>query len=223
MSINNTVSFTNSELPVPKSMANRNKKKGFLREMTSVQGTKTVFGDDTQASSTPIKNMRRIQATEDRSIVTVDSSITTSKGDAAYSTPNRQPVSSRVVPPSEMDLPSNVFVTHQVYDRHGWAPRGRRGRGQQDESVVMGDEATGEQVEEGHPVDVPGISTGALVDSTLAVNGEEEQAVVDDAGVWEEAESGFDTLAPVTGLHLLRKGIKLAWKVCVFFASVSYR
>jgi hypothetical protein len=87
----------------------------------------------------------------------------------------------------------------------------------------MGDEATGEQVEEGHPVDVPGISTGALVDSTLAVNGEEEQAVVDDAGVWEEAESGFDTLAPVTGLHLLRKGIKLAWKVCVFFASVSYR
>jgi hypothetical protein len=87
----------------------------------------------------------------------------------------------------------------------------------------MGDEATGEQVEEAHPVDVPGIPTEALEDVTLAVNGEEKQAVVDVAGTWERAESRFDTLAPMTGLHLLRKGTKLAWKVRVAFAPVVNR
>lgn len=39
------------ELPVPRDMANRNKKKGFLREMLGVQGTKTVFEDAVSAAS----------------------------------------------------------------------------------------------------------------------------------------------------------------------------
>jgi hypothetical protein len=57
LSLGDITTFTTSELPVPKSMANRNKKKGFMKEMQNAQGTKIVFGSDAQASSTPVADV----------------------------------------------------------------------------------------------------------------------------------------------------------------------
>lgn len=224
MSLNanaNTVSFTSSELPVPKSMANRNKKKGFLKEMNNVKGTKTVFGDDAQASSTPIKAARPGESVS----VTEDSTSATPTNDVSEGTTHRTPVSRRVVPPSEMELPSNVFVTHQVYDRHGWAPRGRRGRGQYNESRVTDHGGLEEEEEDKEEPEAVPYTTAMELEEveethTLVEGGEAEARNGD--SMWEKAESGFDTLTLVNNVQILQKGTKLAWKVRPQYSSQYY-
>lgn len=52
-----TTIFTTPELPIPRDMSNRNKKKGFLREMAEIRGKKTVFHADTDGVSPPLPDI----------------------------------------------------------------------------------------------------------------------------------------------------------------------
>lgn len=201
--------FTTSELPVPKSMANRNKKRGFMKEMNNVQGTKTVFGADAQASSTPVAEVPTKDGNESTMILTPQLTGNTT-------------MTRRVLPPSEMDLPNNVFVTHQVYDRHGWKPRGRAARHRAENAAVeeeveeeeqeMDLDVEEDEVEDAKDFVVPsgpvGLPHGAvdLFTPTKGYN--------DDDNMWTKAEERFDDLPIIHCLSQPAKGSIIAWKVC---------
>jgi hypothetical protein len=197
--------FTTSELPVPKSMANRNKKRGFMREMQNAQGTKIVFGSDAQASSTPIADVP-IKDIDDTTVLTPQLTGT--------STTQR-----RVLPPSEMDLPSNVFVSHQVYDRRGWTPRGRAARHRAEAAAAVEEEEEEEMememdIEEEEepkqpipavPVDLP----NGAVDIFSP-----EKGYSNDDNMWTKAEERFDELPIIDLQSLPAKESIIVWKVC---------
>lgn len=192
---------TQSSLPVPKAMANRNKKKGFLQEMSSRNGTKTVFGDDAQGSSTPFGEQSHAPI--------IEPSVPVPNADTP-SQPARQ--RERAVPPSEQDLPSNVFVTHVVYQRKGWTPRGRKGAKVPAEGGANGDlnangveQTEGEESileEEQHSVIQPQTEAEPVADSTEG-----------QTDIWTAVESGFDALPLVSRAALPIEGAKIAWKV----------
>jgi hypothetical protein len=201
--------FTTSELPVPKSMANRNKKKGFMKEMQNAQGTKIVFGSDAQASSTPVADVP-IDNINETTVLTPQPTGT--------SVTQR-----RVLPPSEMDLPSNVFVSHQVYDRRGWTPRGRAARHRAEAAAAVEEEEEEEMememdVEEEEeepkqpipmsavPVDLP----NGAVDLFSPAKG-----YSDDDNMWTKAEERFDELPIIDRQSLPAKESIIAWKVCL--------
>lgn len=205
-----TTTSTRSELPVPKAMANRNKKKGFLREMANVQGTKTVFGEDAQGSSTPLKN--------------VNPSIVESTPNA---TPNRSTTwaQSRVIPPSELEvLPSNVFVTHVEYQRNGWTPRQRNQRGGQDALVdTSSNYVDGNAgIEESEEMDEEALFNDSMAVDAVEISPREESVSIsapairnidNDTDVWTTAETRFDNLSSLTAGSFPSEGAVLAWKV----------
>lgn len=208
-SVGNVITSTQSELPVPKSMANRNKKKGFLKEMVNVQSTRTVFGDDAQGSSTPLKNHK--------GTITADTTMS--------STPNQSSsqVQSRVIPPSELEvLPSNVFVTHVEYQRKGWTPRQRNQRTghnethdtsrKEDETEITADEDDGVDEEE----QTNGFTTAAGEDSAIE---RADQQDVTEEDIWTIADTRFGDLPILATERVLREGSILAWKVCHHYCN----
>ncbi len=89
---------------VPSDMANRNKKKGFLREMRELRGSKTVF-DERRDDTVP-------EATVNGDDV-LDISVMEMAAAQEEKRSGRWPI-----PPSERSgLPSNVFVTSQEFKR----------------------------------------------------------------------------------------------------------
>jgi hypothetical protein len=183
------VSYTQSELPVPKFMANRNKKKGFMKEMNNAQGTKIVFGDDAEARSTPVGEQARLAEGQEESI-----SVLTPQHTGAFT--------KRVLPPSEMDLPSNVFVTHQVYDRRGWTPKARGGR-RQAEVVVEEEDEIAPKI----PTVLPNGGTDVFTAIVTPVG------VDDGDDWWSRAENRFDELPVVDTVSRPAKDTIIAWKV----------
>jgi hypothetical protein len=191
---NITTVFTTPGLPLPREMANRNKRKGFLKEMVWMRGTRTVFGAgqeelgrqdmsmEVDLSPRPDKNAANgmngwngVETIKDVS--------------AARSTPARK---AHVIPPSEMRrLPSNVFVTSQEFER-----------------------ARMPEVANGPEADVQGGQVGGFA---LGREGLE----VEDAGggdqLWMRAEEGYDTFHDLTTekLAALVEGAIVAWKVCL--------
>lgn len=204
------VSYTQSELPVPKSMANRNKKKGFMKEMNSVQGTKIVFGDDAEARSTPVAEQARLAEGQEGSIPALTPQHT---GQTA--------AAKRVLPPSEMDLPTNVFVTHQVYDRRGWTPKGRSGRRQAE--VVEEEEEVEQKEEEEQDMEVdeedeedaaPKIPVGLPNGGSDVFTATVTPAGIEDGDDWwTRAENRFDELPIIDTVSRPAKDTVIAWKV----------
>jgi hypothetical protein len=209
LSLGDITTFTTSELPVPKSMANRNKKRGFMKEMQNAQGTKIVFGSDAQASSTPVADIP-IDNINETTVLTPQPTGTSM-------------TQRRVLPPSEMDLPSNVFVSHQVYDRRGWTPRGRAARHRAEAAVAVEQEEEEEMememdVEEEEeepkqpipmsavPVDLP----NGAVDLFSPAKG-----YSDDDNMWTKAEERFDELPIIDRQSLPARESIIAWKVCL--------
>jgi hypothetical protein len=212
------ISYITSELPVPRSMANRNKKRGFLKEMMDVQGSKTVFGfgEDAQGSSTPLP-VKAVSAAQSETATpsVVDSTPT-------RATP-RTAASKRVVPPSEMDLPSNVFVTHQVYERpgYGYAPKARRGRVRYDDSAVFDTDKEDLRPAAQEKIIVEQGETGTTMEArepevqSMPVQVEAEVAEEEEEDIWTKAETHFEALVPVTSQSVPSKGTKIVWKASV--------
>jgi len=125
------------------------------------------------------------------------------------------------LPPSEMDLPNNVFVTHQVYDRRGWTPRGRAARHraealvqeeqdeEEEEQEMEMDVDEEEEVIRGDPVSTgpSGLLNGA-VDVFSPAKGSNDE---DD--MWTKAEERFDELPTVDRRSKPAKESVIAWKV----------
>jgi hypothetical protein len=208
LSLGDITTFTTSELPVPKSMANRNKKKGFMKEMQNAQGTKIVFGSDAQASSTPVADVP-IDNINETTVLTPQPTGT--------SVTQR-----RVLPPSEMDLPSNVFVSHQVYDRRGWTPRGRAARHraeaaaaveEEEEEMEMEMDVEEEEEEPKQPIPMSAVPVdlpNGAVDLFSPAKG-----YSDDDNMWTKAEERFDELPIIDLQSLPAKESIIAWKVCL--------
>jgi hypothetical protein len=200
------ISLTRSELPVPKFMANRNKKKGFMKEMSNVQGTKIVFGETVLPLSEPTQvglgSEVEVQAALGQLPVLL--------------TPQKEPITAvprRVLPPSEMDLPSNVFVTHQVYDRRGWQPKGKAAKRRAkvvEEEVEADDEDEDENEQEEEKVKE---NEQPLPTTPNQVH---EEALGDTIGyedMWTKAENRFEDLPIINKSSLPAKESIIAWKV----------
>jgi hypothetical protein len=135
--VNGTTTLTTSALPVPKAMANRNKKKGFLKEMMAVQGTKTVFDDDrgveegavnepapngvSAAPAQAISPAAPEQPTAERSkVVNNDFAVPLAPAPVAPEEEVPEMIGSQWYSPSsvaEHEIPINLFVT-SVQHRH---------------------------------------------------------------------------------------------------------
>jgi hypothetical protein len=207
--------FTTSELPVPKSMANKNKKRGFMKEMQNAQGTKIVFGSDAQASSTPVSDVP-IKDIDDTTVLTPQPT--------GISITQR-----RVLPPSEMDLPSNVFVSHQVYDRRGWTPRSRAARHRAEAAAVEEEEEeemememdVEEEEEPKHPIPTPAVPVDLPNGGVDLFS--PEKGYSDDDNMWTKAEERFDELPMIDLQSLPAKESIIAWKVCLLpYLEMTY-
>jgi hypothetical protein len=131
-------------------------------------------------------------------------------------TPQKEPITAvprRVLPPSEMDLPSNVFVTHQVYDRRGWQPKGKAAKRRAkvvEEEVEADDEDEDENEQEEEKVKE---NEQPLPTTPNQVH---EEALGDTIGyedMWTKAENRFEDLPIINKSSLPAKESIIAWKV----------
>lgn len=178
---------TRQDIDVPAAVLNRNKKKGFLKDMASLQRVRTTFGpnesividpDTSMDTSMPILDPRDAEkgAAVDSSsfLVALDGGFEpngTSTSNGETSGRRRQRGGRRstggfrgnhVVPPSERDVPSNVFVTSQVFSAPRW-DSGKRHSAEHVDSLESPAEDSG--VVELHET-VEGASTAARVAET---------------------------------------------------------
>jgi hypothetical protein len=257
---------TRQEVVLPAAVLNRNKKKGFLKDMANLQRVRTTFGQnesvifDPDASVDTSMSAVDMNAADQGDIVD-SSSFLGALEDGAFapngtSTPNDQIPSRRrqrggrrstggykgnqVVPPSERDVPSNVFVTSQVFQAPRWDNGKRRGEGQ-----VEGEERAEEAAGMEHIGQADDAFAGTHVAgadaraarSSETVN-EYTQRVVpylgeglddgeadgDDASyqptpkelAWTKIEVAFDALDALTldTVASCTTGSTLGWKVC---------
>lgn len=201
-----TTTPTNPGLQMPKEMANRNKRKGFFREMNALQGTRTVFSDQAAeapaavGAAGPVVNGEHEghgghgghgdgtpKRVKQLALDGVHTPLTSPLTTTPITTP-RTTVLPRIVPPSEKVLPSNVFVTSREFERVR-AP-----------SAVNG---------YANAVDREEVEAGET---------EEDQARVqeeDDEAMWTRVEQSWDRLpAFISGeLSNFKEGTLIAWKV----------
>ncbi|RSH90107.1 hypothetical protein EHS25_001440 [Saitozyma podzolica] len=215
-----TTTPTNPGLQMPKEMANRNKRKGFFKEMNALQGTRTVFSDQAAAAAAAavaVVSGRRLEDGEHEehgvhgdgtprrvkqlALVGVHTPMTSTPTTTPGTTP-RTAILPRIVPPSEKVLPSNVFVTSREFERVR-PPR----------DVVNGyangvDRAT-EEAEAGE--------AGEAEEYQAGVQAEEVQAGVqaeDDEAMWSRVEQSWDRLPVLISEELghFKQGTLVAWK-----------
>ncbi|ORY21466.1 hypothetical protein BCR39DRAFT_553546 [Naematelia encephala] len=169
-----TIVPANSELPVPKDMSNRNKKKGFLEEMKAVQPTRTIFNESEQL------------------LIPNGNAESQTNGTHLDSTPIRH----NVVPPSQTDLPSNMFVTSKEFRKPmgGWK--------QLDGIAAVADLE-----------DVAGFDEDGYSDWFEETNGASHSSdpVLE---LWAEAEKGIDGFEFLGSSNVIsvKEGDHLAWK-----------
>ncbi|KAK8846621.1 hypothetical protein IAR55_005707 [Kwoniella newhampshirensis] len=200
--VGGVMTFTNPTLPLPREMSNRNKKRGFLKEMTAVKGTKIVF-DGGASAGISVNHVNGngngdVEASDGQGDVSPDPEWTMedttlpngseydhdqSVAYPASSTPRRV----KIVPPSQMtDLPSNVFVTSAEFAR-ARSPGRRNGEYWGRNGHASGDAEKGEEeegVEEAEEKDGPD-EEGALNDTS-------------DEALWDRVEREFDNFRSIS-------------------------
>ncbi|WVO15659.1 hypothetical protein L204_103319 [Cryptococcus depauperatus] len=199
---NGTTTFTTPQLPLPRDMSNRNKKKGFLKEMAGVKGTKIVFEKNVQTQSRPADEI--LQGTDHRDALRQDWSlqdlpyreIDRSSNGISTSTPRRH----WITPSSEMmSLPNNIFVTRAEFGDAWYGHKNKSGYDDCDE--VYGEEAVDIEEED-------------VWKEQEAPFEEEQGATGEGNDLWEQAEDRFDFLKCVTAddMARLEHGAFLAYK-----------
>ncbi|OCF37736.1 hypothetical protein I316_00863 [Kwoniella heveanensis BCC8398] len=202
-----------SELPIPRSTANRNKKRGFLEDMKAKRGTKTVFAsafdqghdrlvDIVEETTTRASQPERPQP------VDIDGSFALpyiAEDSLSLSTQLQTPSSkrARITAPSEMtDLPSNVFVTSAEFSRAPTSPRRRRKNfmlSQTGSDADLTTEAKGDIDADNFVVE------GAIqveeqgLDEEMELNAEES--------VWDRVERDYETLPVLSPENVQRLGL----------------
>jgi hypothetical protein len=121
-----TVPRTSTGTPLPQGMANKNKKKGFLKNMEGVTGKKIVFEEENaeEIGSTQLRDAEVATSNEEPSISTLPSIPAEAALRRQSVQPNNEPQTSRrpdtvllpPLPPSRMhNLASNCVVTQRWF------------------------------------------------------------------------------------------------------------
>ncbi|KAG7531599.1 hypothetical protein FFLO_04258 [Filobasidium floriforme] len=179
LALREQISSAASTVPVPKAMANKNKKKGFLQSMEGAVGTRTVYSDplenrmaqqqseiDTpekqavfRALSSPAQHSPTVQSADHN------------RASAIGSTSMRLPP----LPPSRMShLPSNVIVTRRWFQ------------------VPSRQEAMKELRKEAQQ---SGVSRPETIEGTVTLVAPRDLSL---RSVWDETADNFDDFAPIT-------------------------
>lgn len=210
-------------------LMNRNKKKGFLKDMSAMQRTKTIFGPNEciALDTAPDPGMGQVGDISMNSMGTFEPDY--------ESTPNNKVKGgrqakraqwTRVIPPSEIDdLPSNVFVSSAEFT----APRTdyRRNRKsaatrEEEGSAAAEDAEEEEQEEEDLEAvrnDVMATESAGLTQS-VAEHGQNLEMTPKELA-WAKVEIAFEALdnVSVTKTPPCSVGTTVAWKVCRLAAS----
>lgn len=231
-----TTTFTTPELPIPRDMSNRNKRRGFLREMAEIKGKKTVFHADIDGVSPPLPDIAARADQSPGSAFPFAGSESHSQsqqnlsqrdwtldgmfyGDAVDGDNHRRPSFSTSTPqrplrnicPSELtSLPDNIFVTRTEFG-DSWYGKSNLGCGnghRSDEKNVANQhwEETEEEEEE---------FAGEYGTEGEAHDGTETMAM--GKVFWQSTEKNYDSLKLLDGVTLaqLRVGSILARKVSI--------
>ncbi|KAK4685082.1 hypothetical protein P7C73_g5071, partial [Tremellales sp. Uapishka_1] len=194
--INGTTTTFQVSRPIVSEMENRNKKKGFLREMKGLRGSRTVFEEPTAVPNGDADTAFPLEGPEDGEM------------NGTLSTAQK-----RVVPPSErQDLPSNVFVTSQEYDgkRDNGAWRNGRVASALEIPVVQAEAPNpiaAEVADEAEDVKkrVDWEKTEAEFDQLANLTVEKLAEVREgDLLAWKDLELDLYTFSPVLKLHIAR-------------------
>ena len=203
-----TTTFTNPGLPVP-AMSNRNKKKGFLKEMMTVRGTKTVFGQGEMLNG---RENLPVDAGEEDAIHTPSKPNGYINRVGNSSSNKRKFV--RVIAPSQLEvIPNNVFVSSMEFSIPRRRADGRR-ETNSDHASCNDEEMSRQGAKEGN------LLMGAMtVDQTATMpNGYGGGEIVDASQedlLWIKVGVAFDALEDLTPalLSQMEQGTLLAWKV----------
>ena len=204
-------------------LMNRNKKKGFLKDMSALQRTKTVFGPNESVAldATPDVSMVESEGAGDLSRV----DLTLEPEDA--STPIKTAKTgrqakrakwNRVIPPSECELPSNVFVSSAEFTVPRPDRRGRQSQGapRTGASEIRQKEVEKRQRDAGQATDGAHAQTSAVLTTPIA----EKVGTAASGGemtpkelAWTKIEIGFEALDHVSNSSAPSVGTTIAWKV----------
>lgn len=240
-----TTSEARPEYPVP-NMVNKNKKKGFMKEMLPQKGMKTIFAQGVEAASTPIPEAPAVNTSapglsqEQVDITCVPGVKSTSGGNKNEDRNNQQLHRKdtqrkwqRIIPPSELDdLPPNVFVTSMTFEapRRDQRPRKPQNNGYDD--VTMWDEGMDGAVhgpsvaeeQEVEPAAVLAEATRSETEPAPTVTRAAEEVIpaIDPELVWAKVEVALEVLDNLTAsaLETLESDSVIAWRVS--YASLDH-
>jgi hypothetical protein len=187
-------------------IANKNKKKGFLQKMKGASATRTVFAEGNpsndhqedvppQVDEVVIPNPSMPEPAITTRPVPVPPAVAVEPVQRTFTSGYMAP---RLIPPSEQDLPSNVFVTFVEY------PRANRGRQNKEVDVEVESEDESESDSESEPAEDEEEIANAVPRGTSGDH-------VDD--IWSRAERDFNLLPPVSPSKLPAIGAIIGWKV----------
>ena len=198
---------------VPTQIANNNKRKGFLKDMTKVRATKTVFESDENGDAIGATNGNAPQDNADRAW---DATADVSMLSTISVTPGGNKRRPRIVFPSAQTLPSNVFITSAQF-QHPPRPKTRKRA-----AVLAYDESfdvnsSGDGVKDVYAE----MDESTFVDPENEVDEADEEAAmnefkeVDEWAIWDTAEKTFDSLPSLTSVSdegLSKVGVLVVWK-----------
>lgn len=208
---NTVTSLVDPTFPAPKTLSNRNKRKGFKEDMTGVKATRTIFDTDAHAEDRPEPERVQTPTDVEERTVPVDDALLPFV-DGPITTPQIKRKGARAVPPSAQELPVNAFVTAQSYDQH---------RGQRHWVPAIDYKEDDQQSSNNHET-----QQSSNNPETAGTHAEAAEASVMGAAAqmprvrswWGEAERAkveFEYLEPLTARNLgtLRKGDSITWRV----------
>ena len=212
-----TSTTTPSIVSTTTGMANRNKKKGFLKEMSGTQGMKTVFNTPSSTADAIqlAPTSRTLPATQTPSHFAIKDVGTGVSGQS--SSVNGTPRGSRpnrIISPSEIDsLPENVFVSSMEFQA---PPRNNRGR----QSDTNGFQAYQYQYQENHE-EISAEQTSKVVETTqdepvsAAPVESASQSKPDESLLRTKVEIAFDAFEDLSraSIKTLPQGALIAWRV----------
>ncbi|WVQ68815.1 uncharacterized protein L199_007024 [Kwoniella botswanensis] len=192
-----SVSSGEQQIPVPGSMANRNKKKGFLNDMKDKRGVKTVFNDNNEDGegdmSIGMEGAHVKQDGSDPNQVNGDAEAVLPFQDTSYIEELGVRKEEMVIPSQMVDLPSNLFVTSAEFPRAPTSPRRSQRRKHLDEEEPLNTHER-QDLSDGQEIEMEGVN-------------DEEEMVNADIGdteetLWQRVEKDFESL-PVLSVDVM--------------------
>ncbi|WWC87327.1 uncharacterized protein L201_002216 [Kwoniella dendrophila CBS 6074] len=211
-----TTSIGDQQLPIPGSMSNRNKKRGFLNDMKEKRGIKTVFGDNSESAltNTNRNNEKQIKDTsmniddltnqDDNPLPFQDTSFLPYELEEPFppKSNSNTPRNRQIYAPSQnTDLPNNLFITTRGFSRAPISPRRRQRQKELPNEDVVADILNNEEQAE------PANELAMVEEEAMNSKPTEEE-------IWQKVEQDYEFLSilKVNGISEMKKGDLLTCK-----------